>query len=219
MADISTVIILHQDAEFSLIKFQKSLVNYLNAFLHKNGFHNNLFYSPYPLWLPLPDESFHAENKSQLKEIEKKIINLTLNDFISINKGSVFLDFIVKTQEGEFHSHLTIAKLLYNQENLDNSDNFDNPYNQKNQNNLDNPKNPKKVGFSEENFDLINKKVSDFLSNNFNNQKNDAEIIFTCSALQKLPFFHIKIFRIAICNKLSDNSQDISDFVWAKKNS
>ena len=96
MADISTVIILHQDAEFSLIKFQKSLVNYLNAFLHKNGFHSNLFYSPYPLWLPLPDESFHAENKSQLKEIEKKIINLTLNDFISINKGSVFLDFIIQ---------------------------------------------------------------------------------------------------------------------------
>lgn len=36
---------------------------------------------------------------------------------------------------------------------------------------------------------------------------------------KKTPFYNVKIFRLGICNKISENSQDIIDFIWTKKNS
>lgn len=36
---------------------------------------------------------------------------------------------------------------------------------------------------------------------------------------KKTPFNDAKIFRLGICEKISENSQNISEFAWAKKNS
>lgn len=164
----TTVIILHPDLEFSLIKFQKELIHKLNSFIKSFDFTENaFFYAVYPLWIFLQQDIFSAENKEDLKKISKKIINVTFDDF-TFENDSINICVKIKTIKNEYYSKLTIAKLYKIQ-----------------------LKNEKQLKNQLENF----------------------------IKTKKTPFCNVKIFRLGICNKISENSQDITEFVWVKKNS
>lgn len=185
-----TVLIFHPDIELSLVRFQRELSKSLNLSVFQK--------------LDSDKNSFSSQNKFPQTE---SFFYSPLPLWLELNHD----DFVCKnkSQLKKLAADIKNVSLLENLKVFDNSVYITAKIVlAKKQNSPENSTSPENCEFF---FDLP---VS-----TFHNCKNITEENLKIIRNTKNPIKNIKIFKLGICKQISENTKEIEDFVWAKKNS
>lgn len=201
-----TVLIFHPDLELSLVRFQKELTQKLNQTIfskqisEENKILNENRFSQ-------PNKFLQPNKVSQSVLHSKTFFYAPLPLWLELNHDDFFCEN--KSQLKKLATDIKSVSLLENLKIIENSVSITAKIVlAKKQNSPENSTSPENCEFF---FDLP---VS-----TLHNCKNITGENLKIIKNTKNPIKNIKIFRLGICKQISENTKEIEDFVWAKKNS
>ena len=201
-----TVLIFHPDLELSLVRFQKELTQKLNQTIfskqisEENKILNENRFSQ-------PNKFLQPNKVSQSVLHSKTFFYAPLPLWLELNHDDFFCEN--KSQLKKLATDIKKVSLLENLKIIENSVYITAKIVlAKKQNSPENSTSPENCEFF---FDLP---VS-----TLHNCKNITGENLKIIKNTKNPIKNIKIFKLGICKQISENTKEIEDFVWAKKNS
>lgn len=201
-----TVLIFHPDLELSLVRFQKELTQKLNQTIfskqisEENKILNENRFSQ-------PNKFLQPNKVSQSVLHSKTFFYAPLPLWLELNHDDFFCEN--KSQLKKLATDIKSVSLLENLKIIENSVSITAKIVlAKKQNSPENSTSPENCEFF---FDLP---VS-----TLHNCKNITGENLKIIKNTKNPIKNIKIFKLGICKQISENTKEIEDFVWAKKNS